>query len=287
MSQVKHFILEGLGKSGHATGFTLTCFHFCFHWVLHLLRSTSSTSSVVETRSRLGTSRTPVDVVKTKLDIPETFHHDLMWLLWDQTKLVLYQLLCAICWQVTCACAALAPCPITFQNHISIPYRRFCLKDFEGGNLWTSTCFVAQTPLGSLGMGAVRESDCFLPVDRREVEWQVVSIDILHKGKNLHSEVGQFPQPPEKRLPSGPISSSLEPSWKLCRNKVMCIRIAWAFRCISGWMSGEHQWPVLVDLIGCLSRGALPSAQDGSSDDRHVPQYELLYRVFIWFLYSE
>lgn len=77
MSQVKHFILEGLGKSGHATGFTLTCFHFCFHWVLHLLRSTSSTSSVVETRSRLGTSRTPVDVVKTKL--------------------VLYQLRCAIC----------------------------------------------------------------------------------------------------------------------------------------------------------------------------------------------
>lgn len=52
-------------------------------------------------------------------------------------------------------------------------------------------------------MGAVRESDCYLPVDRREVEWQVVSIDILHKGKNLHSEVGQFPQPPEKRLPSG------------------------------------------------------------------------------------
>lgn len=54
-------------------------------------------------------------------------------------------------------------------------------------------------------MGAVRESDCFLPVDRREVEWQVVSIDILHKGKNLHSEVGHFPQPPEKRLPSGPM----------------------------------------------------------------------------------
>ena len=50
-------------------------------------------------------------------------------------------------------------------------------------------------------------------------------------------------------------------------------------------MSGEHQWPVLVDLIGCLSRGALPGSaqQDRSSDDRHVPQYELLYRVFICF----
>lgn len=61
-------------------------------------------------------------------------------------------------------------------------------------------------------MGAVRESDCFLPVDRREVEWQVVSIDILHKGKNLHSEVGQFPLNRPKKDDQVALWSSLEAS---------------------------------------------------------------------------